>query len=243
MIKILKYLLDLIFGTDSLRPEPRENSSGEKVITPPPLEEIVVPPPKVPDFPNISDHKIESVEYIPDPDMGEYLDPKMIVLHHTVSYTMKGTVDWFSDKSVDVHLLVDRDSSTVQMVPFNRKAAHAGTSSFSGYIGLNNYAIGIEAINVGYLTKKGDKFFDYYGREYTGEVRYRKGLGFEYWEPFTSVQEERIIALCVAICRKYRIPADMVRGHFEVSPGRKNDPYGGFSVSMDDLRKIIASHL
>ena len=116
------------------------------------------------------------------------------------------------------------------MVPCNRKAAHAGKSTYKGVSGLNDYAIGIEVINIGPLTKKGDKFYDSYGREWKGQVRERKGQGFQYWEPFTPQQEKACVEIAYYMNKVLGIQVEDMRSHYEVSPGRKNDPYGGFSM-------------
>ena len=45
---------------------------------------------------------------------------------------------------VSSHLLIKRDGSVTQYVPFNRRAWHAGISSYQGREQCNDYAIGIE---------------------------------------------------------------------------------------------------
>ena len=45
---------------------------------------------------------------------------------------------------VSAHCLIRRDGSVVQFVPFNKRAWHAGVSSFAGRARCNDYSIGIE---------------------------------------------------------------------------------------------------
>ncbi len=45
---------------------------------------------------------------------------------------------------VSSHLLIRRDGELVQFVPLNRRAWHAGESSFRGHACCNDYSIGIE---------------------------------------------------------------------------------------------------
>ena len=45
---------------------------------------------------------------------------------------------------VSAHLLIRRDGSVTQYVPFNQRAWHAGTSSFDGRDRCNDFSIGIE---------------------------------------------------------------------------------------------------
>src|SRR5690606_1792765 len=52
--------------------------------------------------------------------------------------------DTICDLQVSAHLLVRRDGSLVQFVPFGRRAWHAGPSCFRGRPRCNDYSIGIE---------------------------------------------------------------------------------------------------
>ena len=45
---------------------------------------------------------------------------------------------------VSSHLFIRRTGELIQFVPFNRRAWHAGASSFGGFEHCNDYAIGIE---------------------------------------------------------------------------------------------------
>ena len=45
---------------------------------------------------------------------------------------------------VSAHVLIRRDGTLVQYVPFNRKAWHAGQSCFNGRDNCNDFSIGIE---------------------------------------------------------------------------------------------------
>ncbi|MCS5592753.1 MAG: 1,6-anhydro-N-acetylmuramyl-L-alanine amidase AmpD [Gammaproteobacteria bacterium] len=45
---------------------------------------------------------------------------------------------------VSAHLLIKRDGSVVQFVPFDKRAWHAGKSSFNGQDNCNDFSIGIE---------------------------------------------------------------------------------------------------
>ncbi len=45
---------------------------------------------------------------------------------------------------VSAHLLIRRDGSVIQFVPFDKRAWHAGVSSFNGQDNCNDFSIGIE---------------------------------------------------------------------------------------------------
>jgi AmpD protein len=45
---------------------------------------------------------------------------------------------------VSAHLLIKRDGSIIQFVPFDKRAWHAGKSNFNGQDNCNDFSIGIE---------------------------------------------------------------------------------------------------
>lgn len=95
---------------------------------------------------------------------------------------------------VSAHLFIDRRGRTVQFVPFDRRAWHAGVSAWRGREGCNDFAIGIEL--------EGED-----QRPYTKAQYARLG--------------KVLTALLEAYPRLSR--AGIV-GHQEVAPGRKTDP-------------------
>ena len=58
-----------------------------------------------------------------------------------------------SNLEVSSHLLIERDGSITQFVPFNLKAWHAGVSFWKGKSSLNKNSIGIELVNKAKETK------------------------------------------------------------------------------------------
>jgi AmpD protein len=98
------------------------------------------------------------------------------------------------DLRVSAHLLLRRDGEIVQYVPFQRRAWHAGVSSWAGRERCNDYSIGIEL--------EGDDHSPYESAQYA--------------------MLSRVIALlCRAYPR---ISPDRIVGHSDVAPGRKSDP-------------------
>lgn len=191
----------------------------------------------------IRDGKLVDVTYMPDPELGRPMQPKGIVIHYTASYSAKGTAQWFKDNTVDIHLIIDKDGTPIQMVPFHRTADHAGKSSWRGYDGLNSYFIGIEVVCLGPLTVTSDGFKDCYNRPYKGKYNTKEMLGLKYWEPFTEAQEASLLALVKSIIKHYNIPVENVCGHHEASPGRKFDPGGSLGMSMDAFRELVVRNL
>jgi N-acetyl-anhydromuramoyl-L-alanine amidase len=95
---------------------------------------------------------------------------------------------------VSAHVLVRRDGSAVQYVPFHRRAWHAGTSQWRGRGCCNDFSIGIEL----------------------------EGTDATPYEPAQYEALARIAAeLCGAYPA---LAPDAVVGHSDVAPGRKTDP-------------------
>jgi len=82
-------------------------------------------------------------------------------------------------------------------VPEERRAWHAGASSWDGETDVNSCSIGIEIANPGH----------------------------EFGYPaFSDDQIEAVIALCGELVRRHPIPPERVLAHSDVAPMRKEDP-------------------
>ena len=92
-------------------------------------------------------------------NMGGGITPEYLVMHFTAGRSAESSVTHFKDPSVQVsaHVVIGREGGIWQVVPFNRKAWHAGQSAWAGREGLNGFSIGIEFDNAGKLTKVGEK--------------------------------------------------------------------------------------
>lgn len=99
-----------------------------------------------------------------------------------------------TDLKVSAHLLIDREGAVTQYVPFDRKAWHAGESSFCGKTHCNEFSIGIEL--------EGTDTEDFTASQYQALVQITKLLLKEY--------------PCLNL--------DRIVGHSDVAPGRKTDP-------------------
>ena len=95
---------------------------------------------------------------------------------------------------VSAHALIKRSGEIIQFVPFNKRAWHAGVSSFKGKEDCNNFSIGIE------LEGAEDDIFE-------------------------DIQYDQLIMLTSLLIKEYSlINKDNIKGHSEISPGRKTDP-------------------
>jgi N-acetyl-anhydromuramyl-L-alanine amidase AmpD len=190
-------------------------------------------------------HRLEGAEIIPSPSIGTRIDPKGIVIHFSASYNVEDTIAWYGETAGagSCHLLLDKVGRFHQMTDFNMCANHAGPSSYwKGYKNLDNFFIGIEVINLGPLMKAGEKYFDCYGRQYSGAVIEMPLMRYKYWEPFTALQLEKLIAVCSMLSREYKFSPGRICGHFECNYGTRIDPGGSLIMSMDALRQAVLAN-
>ena len=161
------------------------------------------------------------------------------------------------------HIIIDRDGTITQLVPFNLMAWHAGRSYYKSRIGFNKYSIGIEMVNSGYLTKSGNIYRAWYGESFNPseviEGIHRNQSNAKYWHVYTSEQIDAAYELVQAIIDEYGIK--FILGHEEIAPNRKQDPGPAFpldrfrerllgttrddnsTVELPDSGRIIASSL
>lgn len=139
---------------------------------------------------------------------GENRGRLFVVVHANVG-TAEGTVSWFRNENVkgSYHYLITLEGEIWQLVDESERAYHAGVSSFDGYTDLNDLSIGV--------------CIESYERT-ESEV--------------TEAQYEALLELIRNIKERYDIKTDYVRGHKEVSPGRKSDPK---HIDMDKLRRDL----
>lgn len=99
---------------------------------------------------------------------------------------------------VSAHCLIRRDGEIIQYVDFNRRAWHAGVSSWQGRERCNDYSIGIEL--------EGTDSTPYTKQQYLALAEVTRVLQQHYPE----ITNERIV------------------GHEDIAPGRKTDPGPAF---------------
>ncbi len=163
--------------------------------------------------------------------------PDTIVIHYTGGSTMEGAIHTLTNplSQASAHLVIDRDGSTTQLVPFNIIAWHAGRSEHeaTGRKQLNNFSIGIELVNAGPLQKISDaEYMSWFSKKYPSDEVIQashKNEGVErYWQIFSQAQIERTLEICRLLKEKY--PIQYLLGHDEISPGRKIDPGPAFPI-------------
>ena len=190
----------------------------------------------------IQNNRLIDARYIEAASIGPIIKPVFVTMHYTAGYTADSAISVFRNpkSGVSAHLILDRDGTWTQMVPFNRRANHAGPSIFQGVQMLNNHSIGIEMVNIGWARKRGDgRLVDSYNNvvssahepdSWIAAPHPRVGSGMLYWQPYTHEQIEAAIELIKALIPLY--PLRAVCTHEEIDTrGWKTDPGPAFPMS------------
>lgn len=159
------------------------------------------------------DHRLARVRYRDSPNFDERPDAEdisLIVIHGIslppgefggrnvealfLNDFEQPALDELRDYCVAPHLFIDRQGRCSQFVAFDKRAWHAGLSSWRGRCHCNDYSIGIELEGTD-------------SRLYT-RAQYRK---------LSAV-------IRTLLAHYPRLSPDAIVGHLEVAPGRKTDP-------------------
>ncbi len=225
---------------------------------------------------------LNTAEFIESPNFSpsKTLEPeniKFIIIHYTSGPSLDSAVNWFQRPvaKASAHLIIDDSpllyagdtpaksvisAKVVQMVPFDRKAWHAGRSEWDGaegrhYVGLNSNSIGIELVNPGQLTKTslgdwitwyGDVFKDIDPPPSTDllypvtplsihEVIESEVASHTGWASYPRHQIECLQDVINALMDAF--PIVDILGHSDIAPMRKIDP--GPAFPMHQIRSMF----
>ncbi len=132
-----------------------------------------------------------------------------VVLHATVLNTLDQVIKHFADSQskVSCHYTIDRDGTIAAHVPEDKRAWHAGRSRMKdGRVGVNDFSIGIELVNLNDGT-----------------------------DPFPERQIEAMRGLLKTIISRHPIKYIVPHYECADPPGRKSDPAGFDTVWIQDL--------
>jgi N-acetylmuramoyl-L-alanine amidase len=167
--------------------------------------------------------------------------PDTIILHYTAGASAESSATWLANPDVkaSAHVVIGKDGELYQLVPFDTVAWHAGPSAYKNRTGFNQFSIGIELDNPGFLRPEGSDFIASFGGRYPADQAikavHRNESEPRYWHTYTDAQLETCHALCKALMEKY--PIKQILGHEEICPGVKTDP--GPAFPLDDFRNEL----
>jgi len=183
----------------------------------------------------------EKIPFIKSPRIGGKLQPRYMVIHFTVGQSASAAVAWLTRKSPgpSAHLVIGRDGSTTQLVPFDQVAFHAGPSKWGELEGMDQYSIGIELDNAGPMIVDQNRWVSKFKRVYSEEEIFKgphkNGGSYMAWHTYPEEQIETLVRVARALVVEYDI--EDILGHDDISPGRKWDP--GPAFPMEEVKRRV----
>ena len=180
---------------------------------------------------------------VPSPNhSGEFKsgDLDTVIMHYTAGPYKTSLKTLVNPKvRASAHVIIDRDGSITQLIPFNIIAWHAGSSYYKGRTGFNKYSIGVEMVNSGYLKKSGNIYRAWYGEAFNPseviEAIHRNQSTPKFWHVYTPEQIDAAYNLVQLLIDTYGIK--FILGHEEIAPKRKTDP--GPAFPLDKFRERL----
>ncbi len=138
------------------------------------------------------------------PAVAQNFRQRYIIVHYTALDNDK-SLRVLTEQSVSSHYLVNdyNDDEIYQLVDENKRAYHAGVSSWRGIQNLNDTSIGIEIVNTGYTVDS---------------------IGVKTFYEFPEWQFKKVAALIKDLAQRYDISATGILAHSDIAPTRKDDP-------------------
>jgi N-acetyl-anhydromuramyl-L-alanine amidase AmpD len=148
-----------------------------------------------------------------------------------------------------LYFVIDVEGNIAQNFSLDSWGYHAGRSKYTGLSGsVSNELVGIEIQSAGRVQKKGNNYKTWFGTKISKNtvrhIRANKDNQIAgYYEKYSKAQEKSLTKLLLWLHTNNSdvFSLDLVLGHDEVSPNRKQDPGGALSYSMVEYRKYLKS--
>jgi len=189
------------------------------------------------------DNEGKQVAFRSTPNRGRRYDPRYLVMHYTAATGEQSAIGWLTSPvaQASCHLVISREGKVTQLAPFNIVTWHAGKSRWNGLEGMNKYAIGIELVNAGRLSKIGDKFVCPVDQKVINKsdvmIATHKNESHESaWHEYTGTQLEVALDIAALLVKTYKL-TDII-GHDDIAPIRKSDPGPAFPMKSFRARAM-----
>lgn len=178
-----------------------------------------------------------AVQFINSPNQSVGIAHKYLIMHYTAANSLNGAIQTLTNKAAkaSAHLIIDKDGKTVQLVDFNHKAWHAGSSTWKDLVGMNAYSLGIELVNSGPLRQdQSGQFKTWYGevipKDQVQMVEFKGKISA--WQEYPEAQLMKAIEIGHLLFEEYKLID--VLAHSDIAPNRKQDT--GPAFPMDSFR-------
>jgi N-acetylmuramoyl-L-alanine amidase len=94
----------------------------------------------------IAENTNEKINKVESPNARDLIDPDYLIIHYTAGDTAQEAINWFMNTSTNLdkiaaHLVIDLDGTITQLVPFHRRANHAGSSVWDRVENFNFHSL------------------------------------------------------------------------------------------------------
>jgi N-acetylmuramoyl-L-alanine amidase len=186
----------------------------------------------------------EKIQILKSGNARSLIDPDYLIIHYTATDTASEASNWFMNTSnnpdfIAAHIVLDYDGTITQHVPFNRRANHAGTSTWDGVDNMNYHSIGIEIVNPGFVEKLADGSFrraktKNYPVSASSKIlkadhkhKFWTDKDNHFWFKYPNAQMQALYTLSHLLMNHYQLVTAV--GHDDISPARKPDPGPAFN--------------
>jgi N-acetylmuramoyl-L-alanine amidase len=158
-----------------------------------------------------------------------------LVMHYTAGGSAEESIGWLANKQAkaSAHVVIAKDGTITQMVPFNRVAWHAGKSKWENVNGLNSHSIGIELDGFGIVGDGDGPWRSPGGKAVPADdvqvATHKNETAPRGWAKYPQVQLDVARELATLLVREYGLK-DVI-GHEDIAPGRKQDPGPAFPMA------------
>lgn len=189
-----------------------------------------------------------NIRFLPSPNFSESFtqNPHLIVTHYTAGASLDSSANWLRNPmaKASAHIIIGKNGDIIQLVPFNKKAWHAGKSKWKNKTNINRYSIGIELDNAGKLSKHPDGYYTSFNKKLQDSeivlAKHKSGSHEEAWEIFTQKQIQSFTQVCQVIIQTY--PIEEIIGHDDIAPKRKTDPGPAFPLQKLEENILRGRH-
>lgn len=186
----------------------------------------------------VKDNAEEKIKILKSGNARDPIDPDHLVIHYTATADAQSAINWFMDTKnnpdkIAAHIVLDYDGTITQLVPFNLRANHAGTSTWDGVESLNYHSIGIEIVNRGFADHPVNSGTN--SKTIKASHKHKFWDNIQNWYAFPDAQLQALYQVAKAIFETYQLISAV--GHDDISPARKLDP--GPAFPWDEFKQQV----
>lgn len=169
--------------------------------------------------------------------------PTGVTVHYSADPDFERVVNCCLQSKLGYHAFIDATGDIYQMNTFDKTTNHAGRATWNNQ-SPNRSHIAICLLGWGRLTKREDGTVVSWTNTAVAKDAIRTTEDGRLWAKFTQAQEDSLVAF-LKWAMAFGVKPTNICGHDECAlpAGRKDDPGGSLSTSMEMLRRKLAAEV